>query len=148
MNLKWYLVSDGPFLFLFLFLGLFLLIYWDFHTLPPLERNALLMSGVKGERSVGEERKATQTTLILPRHLQDPCVSDTLAHQNWRTEDWKKLRSQLLLQYLDDRFRIWTVCLQAAAAAAAAGAMWSAAFWAHSLLETIHWLCPVQLRPQ
>lgn len=38
---------------------------------------------VRGQRgTVGEDRKATQTTLLLPRHLQDPCVSDTLAHQN------------------------------------------------------------------
>lgn len=30
------------------------------------------MLGVKGERLVGENRKAIQTTLLQPRHLLDP----------------------------------------------------------------------------
>lgn len=43
------LLPDRSFLFLyFLFLGLFLLFYWNFYTLPPLQKMLCLCQGSKG----------------------------------------------------------------------------------------------------
>lgn len=148
VNFKRYLMPDRSFLFVyFLFLGLFLLIYWYFHTLPLLgEKNVLLMSGVKRGTVSWRKHKGNSNNPIAAEASTRPNVSDMLVYQiqkigkscghNFSCNIWTK-RSEIGL----------LTATTPANANASAAAMWNTIFCAYVYLQTIHLLWPVQIWP-